>query len=132
MILSVYWSHSGSKWWDFDRKVGRHPRCGHCLFDLSSCVRLRIPGLCSGYSAGRFFPYELSPNSNSPDYSEGRPTPNPLCQRGGPVGPNVCCAGQDSRSRGDFFVQSCLPTRGGLDRRSRRKLLPAKDSEDFE
>ena len=30
------------------------------------------------------------------------------------AGPNVCCAGQDSRSRGDFFVQSCLPTRAGL------------------
>jgi len=39
---------------------------------------------------------------------------NPLVSGAALGGPYVCYAGQDSRSRGDFFVQSCLHTRVGL------------------
>jgi hypothetical protein len=38
---------------------------------------------------------------------------NPLVSGAVLAGPYVCCAGLNSRSRGDFIVQSCLPTRVG-------------------
>jgi hypothetical protein len=52
----------------------------------------------------------LAPEGKQPGHAEVHSTLIPLL-RDGPVGPCVCRAGRDSRSRGVFFVQSCLPTR---------------------
>jgi hypothetical protein len=57
---------------------------------------------------------EAAAGAKGPSFENIRPTLTRLVGGAALAGPDVYFAGQDSRSRGDFFVQSCLPTRVGL------------------